>query len=447
MAATATLEADGSAILSLDGTDHKIGGTSVETTRQRIRELVTEYAAKTGQPQTLEAHDSTGSWQTIIHPDGRIEAASTPAGTPPIQESRDDLDEDPGQKDAFPEKPAISPSRRGRRMILAAVAAAVLLAGAAATTAVVSQRQAPAFSPTGSTAAPQLWQITSAPREISRAADGVLVTAGAGKVEVFSLEDGKALGGGVLPEGRVRVFSGTGAVFAVVTGSDGTNAGYVAGPDGVKDFKAVKGTLVTRGTEPFLLTGTGKDQSALVWNGTGWKPVTAPEPGMAPVAASMAGVLWLGTNGRLIQGASSAPLQTPETATKISAWVWADETSLALVWDTPKGQILTVHTIVDGKITGQVPVPDGEVRKDGNVLHAGTQAYTILSGKPVAAACADPVPAGGRLWCNTDKTWAAESARPLAPGQTPVPSPEDVVITATDTGFTAYPGNAKNDNN
>lgn len=351
-----------------------------------------------------------------------------------------------GDKDP-PPLPSVLAKRRRRLLLTVLVALALLAAGAFVAVTTVLGSLAPDTSPSAAGPSPELWQTETIPGDHALAAHGVLVNTTPGKAEVFSLKDGKRRGGGELPEGPARVLSGAGSVFTVVTAPDGSNTGYVADAGGVKDFKAVKGTLVTRGSEPFLLTGTGKDQAALIWDGTNWKPVNAPEPGMAPVAATTTGILWLGTNGRLVQGTSSTGLQAPETAAKISAWVWASETSVALVWDTPKSRVLAVHTIIDGKLTGQVPVPDGDVRKDGDVLRTGTLAFTIHSGEPVAAACADPVPAGGQLWCNTDNTWAADNTRPLAPGHTPVPSPEDVVITATDTGFTAYPEDKKNDNN
>lgn len=351
---------------------------------------------------------------------------------------------DSDREDDAPAPPA--PTKRRRRVLLAALVALVLLAGGAAATTVLDALAPNPPSPAGAGAVPVSWQATAVPGDVVLADHGVLVSAAPGKAEVFSLTDGKPLGGGALPEGRVRVVSGTDAVFAIVTSADGTNTGFAATPAGVKDLKGVKGTLVARGAEPFFLTGSGRDQAALVWDGTAWKSVQAPEPGMAPVAASKAGVLWLGTNSRLVRGTTSAALQAPEAAAKISSWVWADDKSVGLLWDTGKGPVLAVHAIADGKITGQVPAPNAEIRKDGDVLLAGTRAFTIDSGVPVAAECADPVPAGGRLWCRSDNTWAADNARPLAPGQTPVPSPEDVVVTATDKGFTASPGDAmKND--
>lgn len=351
----------------------------------------------------------------------------------------------PAEEDDYEAHPPIPARAKRRRVLLALLVALVLLAGGT-TTAVTTVLGAlsPAPPPALPGPAPVLWEAEAVPGETALAAHGVLVNAGPGKAEVFSLEDGKALGGGALPEGRARVLSGTDAVFAMVTGPDGTTTGYVATPTGVKDFKGVHGTLVARGSEPFFLTGTGKDQAALVWDGTSFNPVPAPEPGMAPVAASKAGVLWLGVNGRMVRGTTTTALQTPEGATKIISWVSATETSVAVLWDTAKGNVLAVHSIAEGKLTGQVPVPDAEIRKDGDLIRAGAQAFTIDSGTPVAADCADPVPTGGWQWCKAGNTWAADNARPLAPGQTPVPSPADVVITATDKGFTAYPGDAMN---
>lgn len=347
-----------------------------------------------------------------------------------------------GDRNEEASKQSTAPAKRGRRVVLlACLAAVVLLAGAAATTVLAAGTPAPSSS--AATPVQVLWEARTAPGDAVVAAHGVLVNASAGKADVFSLADGKPLGGGVLPGGRARVVSGTDAVFAVVTGTDGTSTGFAATAAGVKDFNGIKGTLVARGAEPFFLTGSGKDQGAMVWDGTVWKAVPAPEPGMAPVAASKAGVLWLGANARLVSGKESASLAAPETGAKIAAWVWADEKSVAVLWDTPKGRVLAVHTIADGKITGQVPALDGDVRKAGELLVSGTKTFTIDSGAPVAAEdCTDPVPAGGRLWCRSDNTWAAKNARPLAPGQTPVPSPADVIVTATDKGFTAYAGDA-----
>ena len=343
-----------------------------------------------------------------------------------------------------PEPLPVAPLRRRRPVMLAVLVALVLLTGG--TTAAVGTvlgSLSPEPSPTVSGPAPVLWHTATVPGEAT-AAHGVLANTSPGKAEFFSLKDGKPLGGGALPEGRPRVFTGAKAVFAAVTGPDGTATGYAATPAGVKDFTGIKGTLVTRGTEPFFLTGTGKDQAAMVWDGTGWKTVPAPEPGMAPVGASTAGVLWLGINNRLVNGTTTSTLAAPDGGTKISNWVAADETSVVLVWERPNGKVLAVHSLTDGTITGQLPVPDTDIRKDGELIRAGAQTFTINSGAPVPARCADPVPAGGRQWCKTDKTWAADNTRPLASGQTPVPSPAEVVITATNEGFTAYTGDAMN---
>lgn len=348
-----------------------------------------------------------------------------------------------GASDQRPSEVAAKP-RRGRRVLLVSLAAAVLIAGGAATTTVLSVWAATAVpTPTTTSQATlsPLWNVAAAPRDNTLAAHGVLVTAGGGKGEAFSLDDGKPVGTAALPEGRPRVVAGTDAVFAVVAGKDGTSSGFVSKEAGVKDFSGIKGTLVVRGAEPFFLTGSGKYQGALVWDGTTWKPVQAPEAGMAPVAASKAGVLWLGTNSRLVLGSTSASLAEPEAESKISGWIWADEKSVVVLWDTPNGKVLAAHTIADGKITGKAPAGDGEVRKDGALIVSGATVFSLQSGTPVPSQdCADPVPSGGMLWCRTENTWAAHDARPLAPGESPVPSPADLVVTATDSGFTAYSG-------
>lgn len=72
MSITATIQEDGSAVLNLDGQSKKIAGIDVDTTRERIRELVVEYAAQTGQRQTLQAHEATGAWEVYVFPDGTL---------------------------------------------------------------------------------------------------------------------------------------------------------------------------------------------------------------------------------------------------------------------------------------------------------------------------------------------------------------------------------------
>lgn len=267
-----------------------------------------EPAKTTPEPAPIQVVGvvTTPVTQAWAHPKFGSVEVRTPTGQPAEDSaggSVQDLPASIATKDRHPSVPARR-HRLGRRTLLVSLAAAVLLAGGAATTTVFSLGNA--APPTDeATASPDgavtpLWQVAVTPRDVTLAAHGVLVTAGAGKGEVFSLTDGKPVGTGALPEGRPRIVAGPDAVFVVVAGKDGTNAGFVASPSGVKDFAGIKGTLVVRGAEPFFLTGSGKHQGALVWDGTTWRPVTVPEAGMAPVAASKAGVLWLGANGRLV---------------------------------------------------------------------------------------------------------------------------------------------------
>lgn len=72
MSVTATIQDDGSAVLNFNGKPQKIAGNNVENTRQRIRELVIEHAAKTGRRQTLKAHEATGAWEVYVFPDGTL---------------------------------------------------------------------------------------------------------------------------------------------------------------------------------------------------------------------------------------------------------------------------------------------------------------------------------------------------------------------------------------
>ncbi|GAB2714218.1 hypothetical protein ACX801_18315 [Arthrobacter bambusae] len=393
----------------------------------------------------IEADEAKSDSATVCTPGPKYLEQTDPSAeqdpTPPVEDGAEELVDDGGEPDRDGGPPATPTRRKGRRILLVSIAAAVLLAGGAATTAAFIKGPETPMPPNA--ASRSLWQVGTAPRDVSLAADGVLVTAGAGKAEAYSLMDGKSLGTGDLPEGRPRVIAGTGRVFAFVAGTDGTSAGFVASPEGVKNFSGVKGTLVARGPDPFFLTGSGTDQKALVWDGSTWKPVTPPEAGMAPVAASNAGVMWLGASGRLVSPNGTTTPAAPSPGAKTAGWVWADDKSVAVVWDTPKGRVLAVHSLTDGKITGQSPANVDEFRKDGDLVVFGTQVFSFDSGSPsVTESCADPVPAAGLIWCRTESTWTAKNARPLAPGETPVPSPADLVVTASSTGFTAYPRDA-----
>lgn len=393
----------------------------------------------------IESDDTKADPAPECTPEPEHLAQVDPSGerdaTPPVKDGTGELVDDGGNPSRDASPPATPTRQKGRRVLLVSLAAAVLLAGGAAATAAFSR--APETPPPPNAAARSLWQVGQAPLDVSLAAGGVLVTAGAGKAEAYSLRDGKPLGTGDLAGGRPRVIAGTGRVFAFAAGTDGTTSGVVASPEGVKTFAGVKGTLVARGPDPFFLTGSGKDQAALVWDGSTWKPATPPEAGMAPVAAANTGVLWLGANGRLVSPKGTTTPAAPAAGSKTAGWVWADDTSVAVLWDTPKGRILAVHSLTDGKITGQSPATGDEFRKDGDLVVFGTKVFSFNSGSPsVTESCADPVPAAGLIWCRTESTWTAKNARPLAPGETPVPSPAELVVTATSTGFTAYPGDA-----
>lgn len=114
MSVTATIQEDGSAVINLSGRAQKIAGVSVENTRQRIRELVTEHASKTGQRQTLKAQETTGAWEIYVFPDGTVEPVVNDSEY--IKEAVQEAPL-PGKVEA-PPMPQVLPTRREARSFL-----------------------------------------------------------------------------------------------------------------------------------------------------------------------------------------------------------------------------------------------------------------------------------------------------------------------------------------
>lgn len=82
MTAHATTENDGSAIVTLDGNPRKVIGTDLDDARRKVATLVAEHAAATGSPIDFITTEPAGTWEMIVHPDGRIEPKPEEAPQP-----------------------------------------------------------------------------------------------------------------------------------------------------------------------------------------------------------------------------------------------------------------------------------------------------------------------------------------------------------------------------
>ena len=81
---TATLNADGTGVLTIDGRDQPLDGADVDTARSVVLERVTATAATVGRPVRLHSSDPDGDWTLAVHPDGHVdELAARPAAVAP----------------------------------------------------------------------------------------------------------------------------------------------------------------------------------------------------------------------------------------------------------------------------------------------------------------------------------------------------------------------------
>ena len=82
---TATLNADGTGVLTIDGRDQPLEGADVDTARSVVLERVAATAATVGRPVRLHSSDPDGDWTLAVHPDGRVdELAARPAAVAPV---------------------------------------------------------------------------------------------------------------------------------------------------------------------------------------------------------------------------------------------------------------------------------------------------------------------------------------------------------------------------
>lgn len=135
MAVYATTERDGSAIVTLDGQERKVIGADLEEARRKVVAVVAEHAAALGEPVEFTSTEPEGTWEMLVHPDGRVEAKpDTPEpvpeptpqpDTPPYLTQPEPQAEVPAPSDTPSDTPAVElpepdeaaqpsyPSRRG----------------------------------------------------------------------------------------------------------------------------------------------------------------------------------------------------------------------------------------------------------------------------------------------------------------------------------------------
>jgi len=69
----ATVNADGTATVSIQGTIHEFTATSEAAARAKTVELVSEHAKQRDTALRAVMHDAQGSWPVKVHPDGTVE--------------------------------------------------------------------------------------------------------------------------------------------------------------------------------------------------------------------------------------------------------------------------------------------------------------------------------------------------------------------------------------
>lgn len=80
---SASLNADGTGRLTIDGHDQQLEAPDIDTARATVLERVTRTAARLDRPVGLTTTDPAGEWELAVHPDGSVdELAARPAPEP-----------------------------------------------------------------------------------------------------------------------------------------------------------------------------------------------------------------------------------------------------------------------------------------------------------------------------------------------------------------------------
>ncbi|MEU3333125.1 AAA family ATPase [Glutamicibacter creatinolyticus] len=74
----ATVNADGTATVSIQGTTHEFTAPTEAAARAQTVELVSKHAMQRGTALRAVMHDDQGSWPVKVHPDGTVEPDTTP---------------------------------------------------------------------------------------------------------------------------------------------------------------------------------------------------------------------------------------------------------------------------------------------------------------------------------------------------------------------------------
>lgn len=111
MTVYATTENDGSAIITLDGQPRKIKGENLDDARRQVTTVVIKHAEQLGEAVEFVTTEPHGTWQMIVHPDGRIQDKSE---TSPQEEHITEEPQQPTSTDEDASQPSY-PSRRSQR--------------------------------------------------------------------------------------------------------------------------------------------------------------------------------------------------------------------------------------------------------------------------------------------------------------------------------------------
>ena len=83
---SATLDADGTGVLTIDGRDHPLDAAHIDAARAAVLERVTKTAVELERPVRLTTTDPDGEWELAIGPDGSVrELAAQPAAPAPTE--------------------------------------------------------------------------------------------------------------------------------------------------------------------------------------------------------------------------------------------------------------------------------------------------------------------------------------------------------------------------
>jgi hypothetical protein len=65
--------------IEIAGAEHPLTGQDLVEVREDARKRIAHTATILGRPVRVTAYESVGTWSLVIHPDGTVQEASTPA--------------------------------------------------------------------------------------------------------------------------------------------------------------------------------------------------------------------------------------------------------------------------------------------------------------------------------------------------------------------------------